>query len=434
MADPVVTVTPSAPLAAPVAPPAPPTAPPVVARNVLPEGLKVDLRHDAGDHYAKFEAERKASVAAAPAPVVAPVEAKVDPVPEPKPGIADRLQRKVAAPIEPKVDAKPVPDALPEDKLNFESPDSKKSAQWKELHGITKGLRDQLIQAGEREARIKSDLETARSATNAAELEQLKKDNEAMSKRLMVVNLQEHPKFHSEFIAPRDQALANAQELLAANEIKDVQVSALLDKPRSEFGKAVSEVAKGLSSFDQTEFAEAMRKAYALKQQSDQALAKSKDVYQALRSQTDGLHKKAFEEVANRALANIGEHAVELEVTDPKNEEAVRLVNSYNNDFKAIRANAEKLALGATTPQAVAEAAFMAEAYKFHIKHVQPALLSDYNQLRQINAGLIAEIQAMRSTNPKRQIRGASAPGDGGVDPYKMDAHQAAEFFHGKKE
>lgn len=410
----------------------------------------MDNNYDPGEHFEKhLEANpglkdspgvrERAKVKAEQPPVdavkaVEPAKAAdPKPVEAPVTSIAAKLSAKSSPASEP---SSSVSIEHPEDSIVLDKNLSPKATDsFNHIKTIAKGLRDQVQLLSTREAELKSQLEKSKQGivpTDSDEVVTLRKEHEEMSKRLLVSNLQEHPKFVQEFIAPRDSALAEAQSLLDANEVKDVNVQALLNKPRAEFGKAVSEAAKNLSDFDKTDFAENMRKAYALKQSADNALSKSKEVYGAIRSQSAEKQKQAFESVWAKAAGAVNENIVEADIPETATPEQKDRANQYNTALKNIQNEARRIALESSSETDVASNSIKAAAYDFHMKYAQPAVLADFQRILDLNAALTKQLESIRSRNPNHAIRGQD--NGGGPDPAKMSHSEAAAYFSGKRD
>ena len=403
-----------------------------VANGGLPDSIKLDHKHDATEF---FEAHKAANAApgtppsAAPAPVApapaAPPKA-VEPAPKaPEPvekgSLAAKLSAKAKPPVAAEPPKEPVSAANPEDGVVL---DSKYSApaheSFNQIKGIAKGLRDQLNAAAERERVLKEQVTRAASGSapvDTAEVEKLRAEHKAMSERLAVVDLREHPEFHSRFVAPQQAALQEAQALLEANGVQGVNVTDLLSRPRAEFGKAVSEAGKGLSTFDQTDFSNQMRTAYGLKQQADAALGKSREVYSHLRTQTLEGQKAVFNKVWERAAGPVGEHLVELDLPDNATAPQREQIENYNTAIRGLRTHAEQVALGAATPEHVAENSIKAAAYDFHIRHAMPRILSEYEGLLALNRQMAEQLKGYLARNPNRQGSAPAPEGGGGMGP-----------------
>ncbi len=427
------------PVVPPVAPAPPAATPPAPSitdhrgasrnSNVLPEGVKVDHSHSAD---AFFEAHQAANapvpiVAANPsaAPVIptpiaqAPVAASPEPTPVPAKGsLAEKLaaKSKPAAPVAPVV---PVTGAKnPEDEITLASSYSAPAHEsFSKIKTITVGLRDQLNAAREEARQLKEQVAAAKSSVvvpDTAEIERLRAEHKTMSDRLALVDLREHPKFQAEFLQPQSQALQAAAELLVAGGVSGVDVSSLLLKPRADFGKAVSEAASKLSDFDRTDFAENMRKAWTLNENSKAALSKSREIYGAMRNQSESSQRAAFDKTWGKAAGQVAEHIVELEVPDNANEATRTEIEQYNAAFKGLRTVAEQRAFGPASAEVVSENAIKSAAYDFHIQKAMPRLMQEFNELLTLNRAMAAQLQAVRDRNPNRQISGAPTGGTGG--------------------
>ncbi len=127
------------------------------------------------------------------------------------------------------------------------------------------------------------------------EVERLKAEHKAFSDEIAVTRLEAHPDFRRQYVEPKVAELARARDLLEAHGVKDKAVERLLSLPRAELGKAVAEIVKDIPAFDQVEVSDALRKAYALEQGGQQALAKSKDVLKQIQQNSAARAKQAFD-------------------------------------------------------------------------------------------------------------------------------------------
>ena len=433
-APPAVQATPAAP-AAPAAP---------VHQNpsdLLPAGVKMDTRHSADGFFEAHKAANDPSAAPAiPAPAASPAApaapaaqpivaaaapATVTPAEPPKGSLAAKFMPKAAAASAPPAPAEPpAAGANPEDSVVLDKGYSQAAHDsFKQIKGITAGLRDQLNAARESERQLKAQLEAAKSTTpapEAAEIERLRAEHKQMSDRLALVDLREHPKFQAEFVMPQQAALAEASALLAANGITGVDVANLLSKPRSELGKAVSELAGKLSDFDRVEFSENIRRAYALNQNAQSALAKSREIYGGLKNQNETQQKSAFNKTWDRSAGPLSEHIVEIDIpADLTDAHARAAAEAYNASIKGLRTVAEQRAFGPATAENVSENAIKSAAYAFHIQQAMPRLMGEFQSLLNLNKQLADQLTAIRGRNPNAQISGAGngGPTAGGGNP-----------------
>jgi hypothetical protein len=421
------------PAAAPAAPAAP--TPPPTGRSALPESASLKPAAPSTDElFSKFEAAKKAeavpaSGGAEPAPQPAPAP-PAPAAPAPKDDVASQLTRDFlpegAKPTEKPATAAPAASANPEDAVTLDKSYTPKAHEsFAQVKAITKDLRGQLQKANDELTAAKAEVEKVRSGAvvvDSPEIAALRAEHEAMSKRLMVLDLQAHPRFQQEFDAPRNASLAAASELLPG-----ANVAGLLALPRAEFGKAVSEAAKNLSPFDQTDFATHMRNAYQLKQKGDAAIGKAGEISQALKTQQLNGYKTAFDGTWGKTLGSLT-GVRELTVPASATPEQLAEVESFNGGFRAIRAEAEKIALGTNDPEGISRASIKAAAYEWQTKHVLPLMSKTIKAKEARIAELEGLLSGIRARNPNAQIRGQEING-GGVDPSKMNHHDAAEYF-----
>lgn len=423
--------TPAAPAAAPAATDAPPANP-----NIhLPDGVKVDASHSAD---AFFPDGRTPDSAPPPKPdpanpgaAAAAPPAKADPK-APVSAVASKLLKKelVAAP---KPDAAPVEN--PEDKLAL---DDKAHAHTRttfdKLKGITKGLRDQVIAREEEAKKLKGQLEALPKITgdtSPEEVIRLRQEHKAFSERLMLLDLKNHPDFQRQYLLPKSEALGAAGELLKAANIT-VDVAQLVNLPRAEFGKAVSDAAAKLPTFDQIDFAENMRKAYALSQGEREAMGKAEGTLQSIRQQNQQRNVTTFNRVWGKVSAQTGEHLVKLDIPDGAAADEKTAIESYNAAIGSLQENAQRIATGQLGEEEIAAAAIKAAAYDLHTGHVMPRLLADYEKLAAYANELHGELQALRGRNPNRdQVHGGD-PGNG-PKPEEMSHGEAADHFYSRQ-
>ena len=264
------------------------------------------------------------------------------------------------------------------------------------------------------------------------EVEALKAREKASSDRLMIMDVESHPSFRQEFTNPKAVEIAKANELLAASGIKG-DVASLLLKPRSELGKAVADLVKDMPEFDRVEVAESIRKAYTIDQQSKAAIANSKELSKGLQQKSVDRQRQAF---ANRwapVSAAIGEHIVAIDVPANATAEEKASAEAYNTELGKLRSKAEEIAFSPSTDENIAENAIKAAAYEFHSKNMMPRIISEYEQVVNLNRKLVSEIEAMRSRNPNRNLRGVPQSEEHAThDPNKMDHTQAADYYFRK--
>ena len=430
------TVTPGAPAPEPA-----PKAP--LPNGGLPDSVRPNKDYSADTFFKKHQEEQKIAAAGPAAPaapaVVAPVAAPAaapaaEPAPEKKPAdlggqLADSFLPEGAKPVAAPV-AAPASEN-PEDKVELAakySPEAHES--FKQVKTITKELRGTLVQRDAKIAELQAENERIRSGAapvETPELVKLRAEHKAMSDRLVVLDLENHPNYQREFVAPRTAAEQEARNILEAAGVKDVDIAGLLGKDPVEFRRGLSAIAAKLPvPLDQHDFAAQMRTAYDLKQRAGQASAKAGELNQALKAQTQAGYKTAFESTFAETLgsAKIPELSAPADATPEQRAQ----VESFNSDFRAVRANAERIALGNTDPKSISKHSIQAAMYEFQVKQVLPMLSKSNAEKTARIAELEGQLKAINARNPGKTVGGIPHT-SGGVDPSKMSHKEAAEYF-----
>lgn len=439
--------------------PAPPAAAPVPAipapvapkGPVLPTGVKVNLNHDAGEFFEKHQAEKAAAGQVAPKAAPAAIAPAAEPAAEPpKPPekkadvggiVADSFlpdsAKKQAAP-EAKPAEAPVATAVapgtgenPEDKVVLGKDYSQPAHEsFKAIKTIAKGLRDQLSSRDRELTEARAEVEKIKSGAipvESPEMARLREEHAAMSKRLMVLDLQSHPDYQREFVAPRNAAEQEARNVLEAAGITNVDIPAMLEKDPVAFRKALSDVAAKLpTGLDQADFAAAMRTAHTIRQRAGDAVAKAGDIGKALREKTLNMHKGAFEEAYRETLGSV--QFKEVAAPAGAAPEVVNQIEAFNNGVRSIRGEAEKIALQTSDPKAIGVASIKAAAFEFQVRHAIPALQKAIAFRDERIATLENELKGIRARSPNRDVGGMPNAG-GELDPSKMNHAEAAEYF-----
>jgi len=410
-----------------------PTAPPPARdHNVLPEGITLQTDYKADiDKYFDKEPESEPKETKAVAPKEEPKE--VDPKVAPKgTSLAEQLAARAAPKTEepkkePKALAVADPIAEVEAQMQKANPKWKPAQGWETLKTIakTEAQKRAELEAKLAEAETKLKTSPVLPGMTAEEVERLKNEHKEASDRLMLVDLQNHPTYKAQFIEPRDAEIARAKELLDAHGVKG-SVQELLGKSRSELGKAVEELTKDLPSFDRTEVADAIRKAYSLEQNGKAALGSSKEILKGIQQNTQARQKAAFEKRYLPVSQAIGKHLIKLEVPANATAEERAEVEAYIEGGKKIREVAERYAFSVSDDETAAEVAMKAAAYDFHIGTVQPRISKEISAIMEDNRRLAQELTALRNRNPNLRISHLPASDSGGTKRMEDMGHEEA--------
>lgn len=386
---------------------------PASPQSVLPESTVAALPKVSADFDVdKFFPKEGEKPAAAP---VKPAAVSADDAP---PVAPQTLAAKLAAKSKPATpEAKVAPEAKPADPVAVEHPEDKMELDakasvatrenFKNLKGVTKTLRGSLQAQEAKVAELQAKLEAASkapSATEAAELAKLREESKALSDRLLLIDTKNHPKFKAQFEEPKNAAISAAKELLGD---KASGVSKLLDLPRAELGKALSELTKDLNDLDRRDVTDSLYKAWQLEQAGRDALAKAGETHSAIRSKDMQEQKARFGERFEKIIPSLAEHLVKLDVPANATAQQRQSIEDYNSGVTKIRENAEKLALGTIDEDSIVSASAKAAAYDFHIAQVMPRIAQEVSEMQEVIAGLQKELALYHGKNPKRDI-GAS--------------------------
>jgi hypothetical protein len=206
----------------------------------------------------------------------------------------------------------------------------------------------------------------------------------------------------------------------------------LLSKDPVSFRQAVSAIAEKLPlALDKSDFANAARTAYGLKQRGDQAVGKAGEINRNLQAQQVNGYKTAFEGTFSKTLGSMA-GAKELAIPADATPEQRSELEAFNAGFRNVRAEAEKIALGSTTPEDISRSSIEAALYKWQTKNVLPLMAKTIKQREARVAELESQLANIRARNPNAQLRGVDST-PGAVRPEDMNHHDAAEYWANKR-
>lgn len=402
----------TAPASVQAAPPAPkPSAKPAV-EQVKREVSKpdVDSNYDASSFFPKDGAP-------AEAPETAPVKTEaVESTTEEVevPSVASNLLKgKTPKATEKSAVAEVAPVAIehPEAKLELDAKSSAAAKDaFKTVKTIAADLRKSEAEKSAKIAELEARLKTAPAGmVPAEEANKYQAQIKELSDRLMVLDLQSHPSFKTQFTIPKNERLDAAKELLVMNQQSEIDPKSMLSLSRSEFGKAVSDAASKLTPYDSAEFSAAMREAYKLNQSEQQAAQKAGETLQAINQNNQSRGTQTFDKVWNETIGKASEFSVEFQIPDKATPEQVEKLQAHNESLKAISTKARQYALQPKSADEVASNAIKAAMFEHQQQHILPAILGDYeNKVRENNA-LKQQIAAIKGKNPNRENLAASS-------------------------
>jgi hypothetical protein len=364
-----------------------------------------------------FSSQRPAKVSAT-TKQEKPVDAKVEsvkPVAEPakKPtSIFDKIKpATVTKPEAAKPAEKPAVDLSQdaEEKLQLHSNASPETvAGWKSIKEINKQLRSKASEVEAEAARVKAELaELRQRVPDPTEVDRLRKEHEAATKRLAELDLRSHPEFRRQYVEPKEKLAGEIATLLQDNAVEGVDLGAILNKPRADFAKSVSEVADRLNDFDRTAFMGSMREMYRIQQEEGQALSKAGELSASLQKRTQDQQRAAFEEVYKEGTSHL--QPFEVAADAPTEERAA--AEAYNKSLAGIRERAEQAAFGRLGEKDVAKIALKAATLDHFFEHAVPHIEREIGKRDELIASLQKELQGLKAQTPGNEFNGGTSTG-----------------------
>jgi hypothetical protein len=326
-------------------------------------------------------------------------------------------------------EAAPATVEHPEAKLELDSKSSASAKDaFKTVKTIAADLRKSEAEKSAKIAELEARLKTAPAGmVPAEEANKYQAQIKELSDRLMVLDLQSHPSFKTQFTIPKQERLDAAKELLVMNQQSEIEPKAMLSLSRAEFGKAVSEAASKLTPYDSAEFSAAMREAYKLNQSEQQAAQKAGETLQAINQNNQSKGTQTFEKVWSETIGKASEFSVEFQIPDKATPEQVEKLQAHNDSLKAISTKARQYALQPKSADEVASNAIKAAMFEHQQQHILPAILGDYeNKVRELNA-LKQQLAAIKGKNPNREnLATSSGSTEGGSKRLEDMGHSEA--------
>jgi hypothetical protein len=315
---------------------------------------------------------------------------------------------------------KPKAEAVAEPKDRFsdvQEPDGATETTKKGWKALKEKANAEIAAAEKRIADATAQLDTYRKASPAeqADYAKLKSDLQAAHDRLAVLDLSAHPDFRTQFVEPKNNALAKAHSLLTDNAVEGApDIGALLDKPRADFSKALTEAAGKLPLFDQADFMASAREAYRLHGEEKSALSNANSMREQLVAKTAQQEKQSFEEV----WRPFDQLVKPREVPDGADDEVKSEVQQYNDARAALRAEAERNIFGKQTPKDIATIGAKAATTDFLVRQVIPSMQREYKKLFEHDQQVTQELAAIQKAKNPGTFSGDA--GKAPVDPSKM--------------
>lgn len=398
--------------AAPVKPSMPQSLPsaPVSAPSKVPDSIEQSLAGAAEKHFAA------AKPAAEPANTEAKVEPKVEPAKADKPAATPEAKTEAKPATAPAPDADPFAHIKPDDGMS-----EKSLTGWKALK---KEASDKVAALTKQHADALAQLETFKKATPAQteDAERLKTELKQARDALAVYDLRHDPDFTRQYSEPKKKALAEASMLLTDNAVESPDIKALLDKPRAEFAKVVSELASKLPDFDKGSLVASMREAYRLHGEENGALTKAGELKQQIESKRALEARRAFDETRTEFTTKVPE----LTIPEGASEDRANEIRAYNAARTEALAEAERYSFNPMNERQVAQVAQQAAAMKVVAQHIIPSLTRERDQALALNRELAAELAGIKAGKKAPGFNEGATPSKG-PDYSKLPPEKAFE-------
>lgn len=241
-----------------------------------------------------------------------------------------------------------------------------------------------------------------------AEADRLKAEHKAAMDRLAILDYQSHPDFKKQFVEPKKAISDQASVILSEAGIEGVNLVELINKPRAEFSKAMTEIESKLNSFDAGELRLAVRDLRKINDAEKAAIAQHSNLSEGLRKQSEQKQRVAFEDSFKENSLWIAKH---YEIPAGLEPEKVEQLRSFNQAIDQIRPTAERYAFEASDEKGAAALAVKAAQMDFFTKHAAPRMYADYKEAKELVASLTARIKELEGSRPGASFDGGSSGG-----------------------
>lgn len=326
-------------------------------------------------------------------------------------------------------EAKPAAPAETSPFDGMELPANASEAQKSNFKALKTAAQEEVNRVKNELAAARKEAETYKKASPAdvADMQRLQSELKEAQDRLAVFDVSSHPDFRRQYTEPKSKALATVHQLLADNAVEGApDVKALLDKPRNEFSKALTEAAQKLPLFDQAEFMASAREAYRLHGEEKGALSKAGEVRAALQAKAAQEARQAFE-------ASRGEFSAKvpvLEIPEGASDEHVAEINAYNKAREAAFSQAEKYTFGAMTERQVADLSVRAAALEMVAGHSLPML---QRQLKEARSIIAQQTEQLKGIAAKKNPGSFASSGDNGKPAEPQNLRELAKQVFGSQ-
>lgn len=244
---------------------------------------------------------------------------------------------------------------------------------------------------------MKAQIEATKKASvtaPTADYETLKAEHQKVLDRLAKVDYQNHPEFVSKYVAPKQAALAEAQEVLRFAG-KEANLEAIIGKNPAEIGKSLSEITKGMTDYERGQVVDAVRRASGFERASQEALKNAKGNLETLGQRAAYTTKAEWEAAwSENGLADLSKPA---DVPADYPDALKSFIASCNDGKDSIRTTAERYGFAGLTPREMASVTQKAAFADHTIEKVFPAMDKLVNTLYNELAARDKELASLKS-------------------------------------
>lgn len=308
--------------------------------------------------------------------------------------------------------APPAPAAPPAEVDHFSDvkPADITKPRAEEWNTLKKLSNEKLTAAEKRAIAAEQQLEALKKTpvAEAAELERVKTEYQQAKDRLAILDVQSHPDFISNYVKPRDEALAAAKEIIGYTGAEAGDLNKLLTLPQKDFNAEVAKITEKMNSMDATAVQTSLRQAHQLKNREAMAMQDSQKLRQALEEKAVLKQREAFEEVYKEVGYDSGYLIPQIPEGTPP--EDVAELTGIAEAMKAAKTNAEKYAFGKLTAKEAAQLAAKAAHLEVHVQKVIPYMYKDRTRLVEQNKALLAELTQLKAAKATPAVSSTPAP------------------------
>jgi hypothetical protein len=342
---------------------------------------------------------------------------KQDKKPVAAPQTAPEKKAEAVAPAAPKKETifdRVAPETAPvEPVADFDPFAGVKDGDWKAAKEAAKRRESEVRQQlAERESRLKK-LEDEitpyrQKAPDVQEIDKLRREHKEFSDRIAVLDYQSHPDYKRQFVEPKQKLVAQANEILAYNNIEGVDLISLASKPRPEMLKAFGDIQSKLTPLEAGEVHLALREIQKLNEAEKGAINGHSNLSEALRRESELKQRRAFEAASQENSSWVAKPYSIPEGIDPGEAESLR---SFNKAIENIRPTAEKYAFAPGDEKLAGSLAVKAAQFDFYTQHAIPRMVKDYQAAKGLIEELTSRVKELEASRPGGDFSGGSSGG-----------------------